>query len=798
MKGLFRLTIALPLFVCSIFSLSCISEKIETDTIIERDTNGNYVFYASLNDVEATKTIRQDNGDVFWDTNERIKIFYDSQTNGVFTSTNKVASANVSFSGCFNNPVSDTEIARNGVVALYASTLAEYDGNQITFTLPSSQEAEEGTFKKGLFPSVAQSKSSSLSFYNVCGGLKISVQNEGIKSITLQGNNSECLAGRISVSFGTSGVPEYSIVDGETEITLTAPGGGYFEVGQFYYIVALPCTLSNGFTLEYHTDDGVAKTEVYDTITISRSKFGLVLNKDVISGVVTFADRAFKVSVIEQYDDNFDGEIDFIEAENVTNINCANRTITSLEGIEYFVNLKSLNCSNNEIKEINLKSMSKLTTLNCYGNPIETLILDDCTALTSLSIINATTNSMSSRSVMIDGYEGATQFMFSSKGAGFISFSFINSNTVKNLEVAGDFTKSLNVYNVPGIVELHVGDVNVEVMDLHNLNLTTIDLTNNINLKELYLHNNQLSSINLSKNTQLTKLNLSDNELQSINVRLNNLLTELKVNNNSSISTLNIDNNLYLQTLEAEGLSISTLDMSQHSSLTDVKLRNNSQLKSIVIWEAATKRNDYLLFDMANVMVTDANGTKYGFPYTKGQFIPWFNGGVVYDVNVAGNAGMLVCLTTFYQSQEWGYEWFYYFRYTDDPDIPEMFYANSEDDGKQNLKDVYDYYGGYDKFVLYERCASYSRDGEWYLPAKEELKHLFKSILIEGGVNKPLKDYKGDMIAFHDILWTSSITDYGRVWYGWEHPESGTLFDTYYRKKSSFNLPKESRAIRKF
>ena len=29
----------------------------------------------------------------------------------------------------------------------------------------------------------------------------------------------------------------------------------------------------------------------------------------------------------------------------------------------------------------------------------------------------------------------------------------------------------------------------------------------------------------------------------------------------------------------------------------------------MIIWTAATKKNDYLLFDMANVMVTDANGT---------------------------------------------------------------------------------------------------------------------------------------------------------------------------------------------
>ena len=417
MKRVFKTSIISSLLFCAFLSYSCTSEMVDTNTmaIIECDSDGNYIFSASMSDSESTRTIRQDDGYVYWDTDESIKIFYDSQTYGVFTSKNKSVSELVTFGGKFNLPVSDTDISSNGVVALYPSQDAEYNEGNVIFTLPSQQEAEVDTFKKGMFPSIAQSKSSALSFYNICGGIKLSVKNEGIKSITLRGNNSEFLAGRISVSFTKSGIPDYSIVDGVTEITLTAPQDGYFEVGKMYYIVALPCTLLNGFTMVYHTDDEDATTKIKNTVTIHRSKFGLVLDKDVQGFVVKFADPYFKASVVDQYDDNWDGEIDYVEAENVTNINCSNMGVTSLVGIEHFTNLKSLNCSGNSIKEIDLSQKTKLTTLYCYDNPLEVINVDNCSSLTALSIIDATTQSISNKMVNIDGYNSADAFAFSAE-----------------------------------------------------------------------------------------------------------------------------------------------------------------------------------------------------------------------------------------------------------------------------------------------------------------------------------------------------------------------------------------------
>lgn len=804
MKSLFKISIMSYLLLCFFICNSCTSELADSDSakIVKCDADGNYIFDATLNDFMSTRTIRQEDGSVYWDKDESIKIFYDSQTYGVFTSKNQEVSASVTFGGKFNSPVSDSDITSNGVIALYPSQDAEYNDGKVVFTLPSQQEAEVGTFKKGMFPSLAQSKSSSLSFYNICGGIKLSVNNGDVRSITLRGNNSEYLAGRISVSFTQSGIPDYSIVDGETEITLTAPQGGCFEVGKMYYIVALPCTLLNGFTMVYHTDNETATTKINNTVTIHRSKFGLVLGKDV--RVVNFTCPYFKASVVGQYDDNWDGEIDYVEAENVTNINCSNMGVTSLDGIEHFTNLRSLNCSHNSIKEIDLSENSGLATLNCSNNPLEKLCVDNCTSLTALSIVNATTQSISQNMVNIDGYNGVDKFAFSAVDTRFTDFSFVNSTTVKALEIAGDFTKSLNIYNVPGLSELQVGDINVEVMDLHNLNLSSIDLMRNTNLKELYLNDNKLTSINLSKCTQLVKLNLSDNQLQSINIRMNTLLEELKINNNSSVSTLNIDNNTDLQVLEAEGLSISTLDMSQHSSLIDVKLRNNPHLRSMTLWTAATKKNDYLMFDMANVMITDANGTNYGYPYSVGQYIPWFNGGVVYSINDNGGGIMVNLKDLLPRYYVPGYGWydssFYYYEMTTDPWIPSNFYSNSETDGEQNMEDVYDYYGDYDKFAAYGTCARISKDGEWYLPSINELIDML-SYKTEA-VNNTL--YKKNCDRIWDMYYSSTIDQTGHVYAASRYNGMNMLSEPRVRRyKKGFvgggsDYSAYARAIRKF
>ena len=65
-------------------------------------------------------------------------------------------------------------------------------------------------------------------------------------------------------------------------------------------------------------------------------------------------------------------------------MDCSGRDIISLTGLEFFPELKELNCSDNKLTEIYLTANTKLEKLDCSGNALETLDIRSCSALTEL------------------------------------------------------------------------------------------------------------------------------------------------------------------------------------------------------------------------------------------------------------------------------------------------------------------------------------------------------------------------------------------------------------------------------
>ena len=137
--------------------------------------------------------------------------------------------------------------------ALYPySAEAVFDGESITTTLPAVQVARAGSFGKDMNITIAHSTSTTLQFYNVCGGVCFSLTHSGIQRVTFEGNNNETLAGTIQMAF-EGGVPVVKqISNGENILTLTAPDGGTFEPGKWYYFEALPCKLNDGYVLKFY------------------------------------------------------------------------------------------------------------------------------------------------------------------------------------------------------------------------------------------------------------------------------------------------------------------------------------------------------------------------------------------------------------------------------------------------------------------------------------------------------------------------------------------------------------------
>ena len=84
--------------------------------------------------------------------------------------------------------------------------------------------------------------------------------------------------------------------------------------------------------------------------------------------IVVIPDANFKSYLLENFDKNNDGNITISEANAVKAINCAGKNINDLTGIEKFINLESLDCSNNNLLELEIRYNKKLNKLACKGN----------------------------------------------------------------------------------------------------------------------------------------------------------------------------------------------------------------------------------------------------------------------------------------------------------------------------------------------------------------------------------------------------------------------------------------------
>ena len=90
--------------------------------------------------------------------------------------------------------------------------------------------------------------------------------------------------------------------------------------------------------------------------------------------VVDIPDANFKAYLLENFDANKDGNISLAEAKTIKSIDCSGKSIQKLDGIEKFENLEFLNCSNNQLNELELRYNKKLDRLICNDNNTDMFI----------------------------------------------------------------------------------------------------------------------------------------------------------------------------------------------------------------------------------------------------------------------------------------------------------------------------------------------------------------------------------------------------------------------------------------
>lgn len=460
------------------------------------------------------------------------------------------------------------------------------------------------------------------------------------------------------------------------------------------------------------------------------------------NGGLNIPDAKLKSYLVNNYDDDGDGEISIAESDNITMVNVSGKGISDLTGLEACTNLVTLNCSNNNITKIELPNLAKFTTLTCYGNPISKIDLTNCVVLNKFNIINLETNAVRDTEIWINGYAGATTMDITLLGTPFTTFTFTNATALTKIEFYGDFT-TVNLYGNSALESIDVNPIrDLQTLDVHACHLTSLDVTAKEKLTWLDASANALTEMNVTQNNLLEHLNLADNGLSVINVRNNTALTYFNINNNTAIDTVNVTKNTALTELYVNNMAITELNVSNNTLLTHIECNTNPNMTTLIAYDTFDFITTFVSFDKTTKLL---NTQGEAFVPEVGDYMEVNLGkGVVFSVDApTGSYKIVSCGEV---QAEWS---------TKEVETG----AIDDDNGAYNMEIIKSQPDWETNYPAFKWCADYGKD--WYLPARNELytiyeqKSIIDSTLSANGYTSLKRDY-----------WSSTESSGSYAYYG--------------------------------
>jgi hypothetical protein len=224
-------------------------------------------------------------------------------------------------------------------------------------------------------------------------------------------------------------------------------------------------------------------------------------------------------NVFSKVDTNQDGEIQFSEAQAIVYMNVdgtinANGGIQSLQGLEAFVNLKSLRSSYNQIATVDLSVCPQLEYYYATNAQISNLILTNCA---NLEILNCGYNQLSSINLA---------------QCPVLRHLVVRNNQLTSLNLdANQQIESISAfYN--SITSFQIQDKNLRTLHIGFNQLTDLQLNNLPFLYRVQAQNNNLTSVDFSTIAF---------EYEPNNLPQDNIL-DISVNNNINLNLINLKN----------------------------------------------------------------------------------------------------------------------------------------------------------------------------------------------------------------------------------------------------------------
>lgn len=295
--------------------------------------------------------------------------------------------------------------------------------------------------------------------------------------------------------------------------------------------------------------------------------FGFLTNAQIVN----IPDANFKDALLNHQppiDTNNDNEIQVSEALSVTTLNVSTNYLSSLTGIEAFINLNNLSLNGGlfftsldltslaNLQNFNLLIGNELTNLNLSNLPnLQTVNCQNCDFLAELNI-GGTTN--------------------------LTSLTCPNSSIISLDMSQHTNLQTLNCANCSDLSSINLsGNSNLTYLDCSNCNLNTLNLDSSPNLSHLNCASNQLSILDLNPIQNLTYLNCRSNALTSLNVANLTNLNHLDCSVNQ-IATLDVAPLQNLTFLDCHWNNLTSINAANLTNLTYFGCSNN-QISSLEV-----------------------------------------------------------------------------------------------------------------------------------------------------------------------------------------------------------------------
>ena len=291
--------------------------------------------------------------------------------------------------------------------------------------------------------------------------------------------------------------------------------------------------------------------------------------------IVNIPDPNLKNVLLNRVDTNFDGEVQQSEAEMLQVLDARSENISSIVGLEAFINLEEIDCAGNNISDLSpISGLTNLRELDCRVNNISSL--DFINNLTNLEVLICNTNNLNNLDV--SALSNLRELRCNINNIGSLDVSglsnlellYCDDNAITNLNIQGASSLRTIWARENQLSEIDVnGFTNLIALNVSLNNLTSLDVSTNLNLYNLICSFNQITTLTLGNLPNLDAIHASSNEISSYdfsqtpNLRLlysnDNKLTNLDLSNLAEIKTVELNNNLLTSLLIANTPKLGTL-----------------------------------------------------------------------------------------------------------------------------------------------------------------------------------------------------------------------------------------------